>query len=522
MARIDDIFKKEIRHADPQRKRKGKFRWVHYTKLHRNKDQYCDPTLDEIERLADLIDAEGEILQDLVIKKDGPDDYEIMAGHKRHLACKLLVENRGKKEYEFLPCYEINDSEVRSEFRVYSTNGYHEKTDYEKMHEIERMRALLIEHPEEFPNVQGGRMVERLAQVTAMKKTTVGEYLTISKNLGDKGMEMFKKGELKKSAAVALSGLSKDEQDKVIDEGITTHTDIKKYKKKIEKQEARKLEAPVKELKKPVEVDKEYLNAAARCLIKSWRTWFRQDYINRVMLVDKSRDEIKKKIDGKSRCWHFSTEKGVAHINLFDDYVQLWDEMHEYIGDFDWFYLIASIQSMWNVVAIEDTKKDHEKVVTTLQLEEADPELDINPPEEIATRKKAVEEVEAMKEELDRDGSIEHEQPELPHMKNNDERKEWLRNYKAWGIWYIDLNIGCTYYKYDFSNGASLIAETYRMPATSWCDAHEAYYLHLVGGPEAPQKGNGCGRKWQSHKVYTRHPDNETDLVEFLKYVQKG
>ena len=65
-------------------------------------------------------------------------------------------------------------SEVRSEFRVYSTNGYHEKTDYEKMHEIERMRALLIEHPEEFPNVQGGRMVERLAQVTAMKKTMVG------------------------------------------------------------------------------------------------------------------------------------------------------------------------------------------------------------------------------------------------------------------------------------------------------------------------------------------------------------
>lgn len=371
MARIDDIFKKEIRHADPQRKRKGKFRWVHYTKLHRNKDQYCDPTLDEIERLADLIDAEGEILQDLVIKKDGPDDYEIMAGHKRHLACKLLVENRGKKEYEFLPCYEINDSEVRSEFRVYSTNGYHEKTDYEKMHEIERMRALLIEHPEEFPNVQGGRMVERLAQVTAMKKTTVGEYLTISKNLGDKGMEMFKKGELKKSAAVALSGLSKDEQNKVIDQGITTHTDIKRLKKKIEKQEELKPEEQVKQLKKP-------------------------------------------------------------------------------------------------------------------------------------------------------DGVTEHEQPELPHFKNNDQRKEWLRNYKAWGIWYKDENIGCTYYKYDFSNGACLIAETYCMPATSWYDAHEAYYLHLVGGPEAPQRGNGCGRKWQSHKVYTRHPDNETDLVEFLKYVQKG
>lgn len=238
MARIDDIFKKEIRHADTQKKRKGKFRWVHYTKLYKNKDQYCDPTPDEIERLADLIDAEGEVLQDLVIKKAGPDEYEIVAGHKRHLACKMLVEERGKKEYEFLPCYEINDSEVRSEFRVYATNGYHEKTDYEKMHEIERMRALLTEYPEEFPNVQGGRMVERLAQIMDIKKTTVGEYLTISRNLSEKGMELFKTGQLKKSAAVALAGIPGTEQDKLLDQGIITHKQIK------ESREARKPEPP--------------------------------------------------------------------------------------------------------------------------------------------------------------------------------------------------------------------------------------------------------------------------------------
>ena len=211
-------------------------------------------------------------------------------------------------------------------------------------------------------------MVERLAQVTAMKKTTVGEYLTISKNLGDKGMEMFKKGELKKSAAVALSGLSKDEQDKVIDQGITTHTDIKRLKKKIEKQEELKPEKQVKQLKNPA-------------------------------------------------------------------------------------------------------------------------------------------------------GVTEHEQPELPHFKNNDQRKEWLRNYKAWGIWYIDLNIGCTYYKYDFGNGASLIVETYVMPATKWHDEREESYFHLIGGPEPPKGTYGIA-KWEKHKVYTKHPDSETELIEFLKYTQ--
>ena len=48
-------------------------------------------------------------------------------------------------------------------------------------------------------------------------------------------------------------------------------------------------------------------------------------------------------------------------------------------------------------------------------------------------------------------------QPGLPLMKNNDQRKEWLRNYRAWGLWYEDEHIGAKYYKYDFENGAWLI-----------------------------------------------------------------
>ena len=99
-------------------------------------------------------------------------------------------------------------------------------------------------------------------------------------------------------------------------------------------------------------------------------------------------------------------------------------------------------------------------------------------------------------------------------MKNNEQRKEWLRNYKAWGVWYTDDNIGCTYYKYDFPNGARLIAETYQVPAGKWWDEHEEYYLHLIGGPEPPKNS------WRRNKVYTKHPNSETELVEFLKFVQ--
>ena len=148
--------------------------------------------------------------------------------------------------------------------------------------------------------------------------------------------------------------------------------------------EVRKPEEPMIELKKPDETDREYLKAAAWHLILSWHDWFLQDHMNRVQLVEKSPGEIKKKIGKNHRWWHFSTEKGVARINLFDDCVQIWDEKNECIGDFDWFYLAAAIQSMWNIVAMENAQKSRQETVATSQQEESKPVLDMDPPEEIS------------------------------------------------------------------------------------------------------------------------------------------
>lgn len=111
------------------------------------------------------------------------------------------------------------------------------------------------------------------------------------------------------------------------------------------------------------------------------------------------------------------------------------------------------------------------------------------------------------------------DQPELPVLRNNDQRKEWLRNYKDWGLWYRDENIGAEYYKYDFANGARLIAEVYQKPKTEYCGAYESCHLHLVGGPKPP--GNGPVVKWTRHEQYSRYPNSETELVEFLKEVQR-
>lgn len=50
---------------------------------------------------------------------------------------------------------------------------------------------------------------------------------------------------------------------------------------------------------------------------------------------------------------------------------------------------------------------------------------------------------------------------------------------------------------------------------------YETSYLHLIGGPEPPKGQYGYG-KWERHETFSRYPDSETSLVEFLKEVQKG
>lgn len=109
-------------------------------------------------------------------------------------------------------------------------------------------------------------------------------------------------------------------------------------------------------------------------------------------------------------------------------------------------------------------------------------------------------------------------QPPLPKMKNNDQRKEWLSNYRSWGIWYKDEHIGATYYRYEFDNGAALIVEEYER-VSEYTGKYIGSYYHLVGGPK-PERKNGIP-KWTYNETYNRYQNSEMELVEFLKEIQK-
>lgn len=616
MAKFDQMFHTAgVKKAEPHPRRETK--WIHYTKLVDNPAQYCDEkSKSEIEALADLIEADKEVLQNLLVRKIDTDEFEIIAGHKRRRACKLLVEERGKKQYEFLPCIVKNISDVQAEFQVYSSNGFHEKNDYEKLHELERMKYLLETYPEEFPHLQTGRMVERLAKQKGMKRTTVGEYLTISKNLGPEGREEFRKGNLKKSAAVELASLPEEEQEDLLEKGMVSHREIKRYKE--EKQavqqepagtaengtvqsESPHPEEPLAGQYKVVSTDMEIAEEAVpesgtenleehvpessteelseneaisgtadlgesgteNVTLERMILEFGENRPTELREIIKICEEKEKNVDRAKAVQEYEAPYGNHGGTAGEIFYDFWGyskgvrfrfETKEHrLSYIQFVNVLEDLYGPWNPAketseTAECTESQEEEQDKSKQ-QIADTQYEETPAEEytpkyfLEEQKEKLNDIISSKEtgavvpkkllerqktlvcalanmvcELERmevEEKLKQEtQPELPELKNMEQRKEWLRNYKDWGVWYQDKNIGAVYYKYDFEDGTRLIAETYQKGYTT-------PFLHLVGGPpERPLNQYGVP-KYPYHEQYSRHPDCETELLEFLKAVQK-
>lgn len=104
---------------------------------------------------------------------------------------------------------------------------------------------------------------------------------------------------------------------------------------------------------------------------------------------------------------------------------------------------------------------------------------------------------------------------ELPMLKNNEQRAEWLENYKAWGLWYRDEHIDVNYYKFDFPDGSRLIVSEYpqRRSYYSKMPQDECFY-HLL-------EKNKKGYNETYDESYRHTPESATYLIGFLKNIQK-
>ena len=337
-----------------------------------------------------------------------------------------------------------------------------------------------------------------------------------------------------------------------------TVKDIRNIRKPVEEpMEAPEPKPELRQGRKPTEEEREILDELARKLIRTYEDWMLNDFQARVSNVRKSYRALWKML-GDRRCIWFSGKNGTYQAELFEDYVQLREEHDGCLGNIEPSYLANAIQGMWNEVAFEDIRAE----IQQARVESDECSTSSKEPEEEPAEENQEEEPEEelsdlniLKDKLEREKRLlgialktigaedrhtrqqklvvsalaaavcdlenaetpaeEPVQPELPILKNNEQRKEWLRNYKEWGLWYEDKHIGAKYYKYDFQNGACLIAETYEQNICG--RMHESSYLHLIGAPKDTVGAN----KWTVHEQYNRFPNSETELVEFLKELQR-
>lgn len=164
----------------------------------------------EIKDIAESIELIGLQQYPVIKPVEGTDEYEVIAGHKRRLAILRLLDE-GKTEYEMIPCKIETPDDIKNELILIFTNStQRERTDYEKMREIERVRELLTEYQK--THELTGRRQNIIAEILGTNKTKVGTLDNINNNLIAPFMEEFAAGKISTSAANEIAGLEPDAQ----------------------------------------------------------------------------------------------------------------------------------------------------------------------------------------------------------------------------------------------------------------------------------------------------------------------
>ncbi|MFA9376251.1 MAG: DNA-directed RNA polymerase subunit alpha C-terminal domain-containing protein [Lachnotalea sp.] len=108
-------------------------------------------------------------------------------------------------------------------------------------------------------------------------------------------------------------------------------------------------------------------------------------------------------------------------------------------------------------------------------------------------------------------------QLELPMLKNNDLRRDWIDNYQEWPVWIEVPQTEERYYRYDFSNGTSFIVRVSMVH--KW-----------ISGKYSKEEGWGneeyflLGKEdkdFKSGKTFKEFSTNKTDMIDHLKDIQK-
>lgn len=516
---------------------------------------------EKLERLKQSIKLLG-ILQPLLIENRDGKDY-VIAGHCRRKCCIDLL-NEGNDRFSRVPCIYKTQSELEQDagqendivrqIMIIQANCYRDKSDWEKMTETLKMEGLVKELREKTP--MEGKTRDILKDLIGTSGGQLGRYHAISTNLCEQLMSEFEEDRIKISVAYEASKLNREYQKQACElyeeAGVLTLDDIRDLYRQQEAEKGIPGQMTIETAtgqNRPPEDDTEI---PAETQIERFYESTNKNMKNYIIQEDKNMTIFMLSNLYGSACvrnGHLNYQGSTAGITFNPGGV--------FEHELSWQSLAKILigkhghkkpVKMVPVDTPEKTKKKDNEVSGPAKCITGKSKSGIcgaaaycdteykccaQCPDACNSRCGWLEErcqpeaetPDEKQQDFVEDTKIaDHpgETTALPTMKNNDQRKEWLRNYKAWGLWYEDKNIGVKYYKYDFKNGARLIVEEYAPDPVDrnswWVSRSETYYMHLVGGPE-PERGVP---KWTYHTRYNKYPNSETELIEFLKEVQKN
>lgn len=491
------------------------------------------------------------VMQDVLIEERDGEDY-IISGHCRTMCCRMLVEE-GHEEFRKINCKYtkvkdnarknlieencINGSATRENedaiskllerLSVIQANRFRDKSDWEKMREALDTEEII----KELKNLAGlkGKTRDIVRETIGVSGTQMERYHAVQKRLSAEWMAEFEAEKINITVARELADLDekyqKQAMEHYMEHDIITQAEVRAFKKLQEDnrdipgqftlaQATGQQRPPENETPVQPELQIERLFEA---LNKGER--------ERVIKCDTRMAAYLISIryrDVRIRNGHFNYQTGKEGI-IFnpDDTMQhtlTWNELAEELVK-----RFGKKQKPVKMVSIDAPEKNNSSMRRSAESEKScfpAAEAPDNKQQEHIVKDDKMSE----NDSVEVNKITECSNSTLPEMKNNDQRKEWLRAYKDWGLWYEDKNIGVKYYKYDFQNGARLIVEEYAPDPgeqKSWWVSRttETYYMHLVGGPE-PDRAGGVP-KWTYHTRYDKFPNSETELCEFLKGLQK-
>ncbi len=179
-------------------------------------------SMSAIDELAGLIELSGGVKQPALVVPLGGGKYKVIAGHRRRLASIQLVK-QGKEQYRKMPCMvdaderEPGADDEADELRaideailLITTNGQRDKTDWDKVQEATRLRALL-EQKRRFEKIPGETR-KIIAEQLGTTPAQVGRYDSIGKHLIPAFKTWLEQGKINISVAYELSTMSEREQ----------------------------------------------------------------------------------------------------------------------------------------------------------------------------------------------------------------------------------------------------------------------------------------------------------------------